>query len=454
MSNPANVQAINYSLAVVQNKPIPDVMYLVPQDVAFSVYAKPEQDKIGCLSLYIRTQDEDSQPGKENRVFRVQVPGGKDLIDTYPIPDGYTASIIIRHDLFANKFLMNALGRSTSDDNNNTFREVTLRQDNDVGFAIDSRINSRGMGKFSSGDYWGGLDVEDINWDFGREYLSLVIDNRTNAAWNYAFSDRLSWERDKRWWGKTYYDLKIDKTAPLVQEYSDVGLVGRLELTHDDWQASMHGWSPNIWEQMNGGTSDTPDIVRNGLQGFHLPAFKQDLQMEYFATTNLFGPGQHMISVTGENSIWMPYDVLILGHLMVPVKSFKPTTAHIDTAEEDVAAGNAPTGPSPPAGSTADFVVGLSAGRPILQTTVDALKTGDENTINNFLENSGYNITTAGLQAALQTAQPGPGFDIRHVGGAYSFKEPTDLMSTSMSIDPTTGRHVIPLCVYTKSSCC
>ena len=433
MSNPANVQAINYSLASVQNKPIPNVMYLVPQEVAFSVYAKAGQEKVGCLSLYIMTQDSDNQPGNEDRQFKVQFAQDQ-FVETYPIPDGYTASIIIRHDLFATKFLRNSLLLSKSDDNTNTFREVTVRQDNQVGFRLDMRINSRGMGKFSSKDYWGGLDVDAINWDFGRELLGLIVDNRTNATWAYAFHDRLGWSGD-RWWGKTYYDLTLDKTSPMVADYSDVGLAGRVELTHGDWKVSVHEWNPDAWDRINGGTSNIPDIVRNGLQSFYLPAFKQDLQMDYFAATNLFGPGQHIISVAGDNAIWMPYDVLILGHLQVPLPglpintSMKPTTAHVDSAEDDT------TGPK---GSTSDFVLGLSAGQPILKTTLDTLKTGDEGTIDSFLANSGYNITDNGLETALKTAQPGPAFDVRNVGGAYSFKEPTDLKSRSMSIDPTT----------------
>lgn len=55
MSNPTNVESINYSLAIIHKKPIPGVMYLVPQDVLFTVYAKPDQEKVGCLSLYIKT---------------------------------------------------------------------------------------------------------------------------------------------------------------------------------------------------------------------------------------------------------------------------------------------------------------------------------------------------------------------------------------------------------------
>ena len=440
MSNPTNVESINYSLAIIHKKPIPGVMYLVPQDVLFTVYAKPYQEKVGCLSLYIKTQDSGNQPGNENPRF--QLPK-HDFINTYPIPDGYTASIIIRHDLFANKFLRDSMVHSKSDDNNDTFREVTIREDREVGFALDMQINSRGMGKFSQKGYFGGLDVDRIGWDFGRDPLSLVIDDRSKAVWHYHFGDRLGWERDSRWWGKTYYDLNLDKTAPLVSEYSDVGLAGRVELTHDDWKPWVHEWNPDIGDRILGGTSDIPDTVRNGLMGFHLPAFKQDLQMQYFSATNLFGPGNHMISVTGEDAVRMPYDVLILGQLLVPVKSATPTTAHIDSAEADDAAGDVPTGPA-----TADFALGLSTGQPILQQTVNALATGDEKTINDFLANSGYNTKAENLQAALNTAQPGPGFDIRHAGGAYTFQQPADLASKSMSIDPTTGRHAIPPSIF------
>ena len=443
MSNPVNVQSINYSLAVVHKKPIPGVMYLVPESVLFTVYSKPDQEKVGCLSLYIKTQDSGNQSG--NGKPRFQLPK-YDFVNTYPIPDGYTASIIIRHDLFANKFLRDSILQSKSDDNNDTFREATIREDSEVGFALDMRINSRGFGKFSTKGYFGGLDVDSIDWDFGREPLSLVIDDRTKAAWHYHFGDRLGWERDSRWWGNTYYDLNLDKTAPLVSEYSDVGLAGRLELTHDDWKPWVHEWNPDLWDGARGGTSDIPDTVRNGLMGFHLPAFKRDLQMQYFSATNLFGPGNHMISVTGEDAVRMPYDVLILGQLLPPIKSATPATAHIDSADADDTAGNGTIGPT-----TADLVLGLSAGQPILQQTVNALGSGDEKTIDSFLANCGYNITSEGLQEALKTSQPGPEFDIRHAGGAYIFKEPSDLMSKSMSIDPTTGRYAISAPYFSTS---
>lgn len=61
------------------------------------------------------------------------------------------------------------------------------------------------------------------------------------------------------------------------------------------------------------------------------------------------------------------------------------------------------------------------------------------------MNQSGYDIQSVGLKAALATADPGPDFDIRQVGGAYSFDKPADLKDSLMKVIPASARYVIVL---------
>jgi hypothetical protein len=149
MQDPTYVSSIQLALATVQNKQIPSALYLTPESVAFSVYTNSKDGKsgLGCLSIYIKTVDSGFDKGNTSRSFTL--PGTANT-NSYPIPQSYTASLIIRHDLFAQKFLRDSLASVISANNKKTFKSVSINTDSDTGFSLNCYMDSTGVGNFSS----------------------------------------------------------------------------------------------------------------------------------------------------------------------------------------------------------------------------------------------------------------------------------------------------------------
>jgi hypothetical protein len=67
----------------------------------------------------------------------------------------------------------------------------------------------------------------------------------------------------------------------------------------------------------------------------------------------------------------------------------------------------------------------LIGGKPILSQLSTAVTTGDEHAIEDVQTKSGYNTTPEGVSKVLQTASPGPSFDIRMGKSSSSSSTPT-----------------------------
>lgn len=65
------------------------------------------------------------------------------------------------------------------------------------------------------------------------------------------------------------------------------------------------------------------------------------------------------------------------------------------------------------ADNSADLAIDLMAGKAILSKLSAVLPSGDDKAIEDVLTNNGYHTTVEGVNAVLQTANPGPGFDIK-----------------------------------------
>ncbi len=107
-----------------------------------------------------------------------------------------------------------------------------------------------------------------------------------------------------------------------------------------------------------------------------------------------------------------------MGTVLIPGTVRNEST--LQPTSDAAAATNAPTAIAP--GSSASSVPqpgattlanDLYAGRPILAQVYSALNAGEPSNVNAFLDKSGYEITSEGIQQVLKSTQPGHGFDIR-----------------------------------------
>ncbi|KAK1038365.1 hypothetical protein LTS16_012024 [Friedmanniomyces endolithicus] len=134
-----------------------------------------------------------------------------------------------------------------------------------------------------------------------------------------------------------------------------------------------------------------------------------------------------------------------MGTVLIPGTVRNEST--LQPTSDAAAATNAPTAIAP--GSSASSVPqpgattlanDLYAGRPILAQVYSALNAGEPSNVNAFLDKSGYEITSEGIQQVLKSTQPGHGFDIRSFGGLYKFTAPDELTSYALRLDPTTTK--------------
>ncbi|KAJ3530689.1 hypothetical protein NM208_g9217 [Fusarium decemcellulare] len=328
IADPENVSSIQYALAVVNKKPVPDASYLTPESLSFSVYSSPNDKSVACLSVYMQTQGSGFEPGNVNRNFTL--PAAENT-NSFPIPKGYTASIIIRHDVFAQKFLRDSM-LALHKDGKRTFNSVRTKPSLE-GFELTASINSGAVADLGNSQWFGGsFHTDKVNWDFGASELSLNIKD-SNSSWGYYFKPQLEWSQTTvgpRFthvtWGKTNYEMKLDKSGlALFKDASDVGLSAQIGIKGDDWQRTASAWSPGFWERANGAIGSVPGQVERGLKKIDLPTFLGQLNLEYFATTNVFAPGKHMLSVGSASDVYTPYDVIILGNVVETSAMTPPT---------------------------------------------------------------------------------------------------------------------------------
>ncbi|KAF5621965.1 hypothetical protein F52700_10839 [Fusarium sp. NRRL 52700] len=309
------ISAMQFALAVVNKTPVPEATNLTPTCLSFSVYSSHENQDVACLSIYMQTEGSDLGLPPFNRTFSLPNLGN---IDSFPIPVGYTASIIIRHGIFAEKCLRDSmLAAKFPGGDTNVFKSVTIMPSTE-GFHLTTQFNSGTTGTFGDN-----FHVTNVNWDFGAKDLTFKIQG-SRASWDYNLEAELGWSESsassggsgRSQYGRTTYKMKLAKSdLPVFEDASDEGLVARARVNSNDWETSIQAWSPSFWEIANGATGLVPDQIRNGLQRINLPSFSHALSLRYFATTNVFSPGKHMLNVNGASAVHAPYDVIILGNV-------------------------------------------------------------------------------------------------------------------------------------------
>jgi hypothetical protein len=184
-----------------------------------------------------------------------------------------------------------------------------------------------------------------------------------------------------------------------------------------------------------GAVSYVPKEISDGVGNFTLPQCVSSLNLNYFATTNIFAPGKKFIDIKGPSDVYTPYDVLILGQV---ADDFTPVGVTRSLKHSlNLRAGQIPLK------DINAFVQDMNTGKPVLAPALASLQTGDEQQITDFIASSGYDLSPEALDAVLATADPGPNFDIRQVAGVYAFDAPPDT-GYIMKVDPSTGRYVPP----------
>ena len=301
ISNPDNVNAITYSLAVVDQATSADTEYLTPQSMAFSVYASTD-DNVGCLSVYIRAKDSGNSDGNTKRAFRLPNLGGE---NSYPIPENYDASIIIRHENFS-KFLDKAI-HNTKQSDGKDFASVTQIPAT-TGFSYKIVLNDELVKQISDPitSPWD-IQVGSIRWSLADSPLTLTTSSMGVATWKMSFPEkRIPWSStlNPERAGSVYFSVDVSKNVKLT-DTDQSKIYAKIEITSSDYQ-----------KHITQSGSSAPSSILSPLSQWSLPAFSGGFRLDFFATTNVFAPDRQIIDIDTTQGVMTPYDVLLVGHII------------------------------------------------------------------------------------------------------------------------------------------
>ncbi|KAJ8520298.1 hypothetical protein ONZ45_g2854 [Pleurotus djamor] len=305
-----HVSTVQYSLAAVAPTHTQGATYLTPEAMAFTLH---RDDENSCLSVYIKTKDSGNAPGNQTRVF--QLPGKKGM-EALPIPRGYSASIIIRNKLFRERFLLDSLKDLRDGEGKKSFESVTSNSTTD-GFKLDLRLDHHVIGDFTKRKWYGGLSVGQINWRLSQSPLDLRIrDGR--ADWDYFHEFEVGWHQygtNIDYGGIVVWKPSIHITRSPIISASQEQILAEVEIKSHNWHVDRmdykRGWS--LYPMV-------PKQIRDGLESVRMPTFSRTIRLDFFATTNIFAPGKHIIDIDISKGVMTPYDVLLVGNVISPTE--------------------------------------------------------------------------------------------------------------------------------------
>ncbi|KAI1480717.1 hypothetical protein F4774DRAFT_376958, partial [Daldinia eschscholtzii] len=314
----SNWKTIQYSLAEVTPTQEDGSQVLTPEHVAFTVYPT-SKDSSGCLSLYIKTKDSGNQDGEATTVFRLS--SGESI----PIPSDHTASIIIRREL-VQKFLSQAINGATAYNG----KALTVSpKSTTTGFAYTNKLNTSFRNALSQHTALGDYIIREFNWSFDDSPLNLDISNN-QARWTMNFENSFGWLITRTYvshgevktdtkYGTVNYNLSMDNTSTFMS-LDDKKVTAKIEIQEGWWNRKAEAVQPSFGEKLLGMQDYIPDVVQKWVDDWQFPVFSNTLRLDFFATTNVFAPGKHIIDIDTTVGVLTPYDLLIVGDVTDPSK--------------------------------------------------------------------------------------------------------------------------------------
>ncbi|MBD3919428.1 hypothetical protein H8B09_11750 [Paenibacillus sp. PR3] len=300
-----NVNAIDYALAAVNNsKPTDGASVLTPQSFIFHTAADDNSD--GVLSLYIQTVESGNDPGDRSPNFQ---PGGSTV---YPIPEGYTASVVLSQPLLRKVFLQPQL-------TNNGF-SVTFLPVSD-GISMQLRKNASVLSDGDSGTYiFGGHSYDGLSISLNDWPLTLAIqDNKLSLQWQGSADS--SWSEysmgsNGGTWGKVTLTITLHKDPAALTLSTDDEIGGQLSVSRSDFSIEVKSHGCSFWETVNHCSESAPPYYSDNMT-LTIPSIQIAFSgLNFFSTTNLVSPGQTVINFDTKAGVQTPFDFLLVGNVV------------------------------------------------------------------------------------------------------------------------------------------
>jgi hypothetical protein len=304
------IKEVDYALTTINNiTPKEGLTILTP---SFFVFASTGEDEDGVLSLYIQTKESQNPSGNISPSFQ---PGDKALS---PIPQDYTVSLVLSNSLIQDAFMkpqLEATGFSVNFTNPTDGDGISfqLRKDENI-----FSTGKSGTGIFSGYNYDGlSINLKDnpLNVTVKEGQIGVSFSGRTSSEWSEYIA---TGHPGGNSYGKVDVTISVNKSATpiILSEEDDIHSSVSLNASDFNVSTSAHGCS--VWEGFNGCRETVPAFYERDLPGtLQIPSINLNLTgLNFFNTTNLLAPGEHVIQFDSTKGVQTPHDFLLVGNVV------------------------------------------------------------------------------------------------------------------------------------------
>jgi hypothetical protein len=164
----------------------------------------------------------------------------------------------------------------------------------------------------------------------------------------------------------------------------------------------------------------------------------------FFATQNVFAPGQQIIKVDHTESLGTPHDILLVGDVVdppIPPASVPvPTTAARALPKATLNSVSLyDTTPADSSQSLRDLKNSLFTDQTWIKNLFAALRDGKADDFERLVSSKGFTVSDDDMKSLQTEASALTSFDIRLAGGLYKIGAPMSMNSVTITINPMDG---------------
>ncbi len=302
--NSEAVQEIEYALTSVTNKKASQEEQILPKSF---IFATTQQGDVGVLSIYIQTVNSDNDRGNPNPSFQ---PGDKQIL---PIPQGYTASLIISNDFMGKNYFT----KSFSQKGWKVERVSTEKSGIKYKLTKDKKISVSGLKTSGQNQVFS----DDIVIDFNTHSFEFTLDNSV-AQVNFNFCQKVKWKSNFvnistgdsiHQEGAFDLNVKINKqlsNSISISESDVIQFTGTVESS--DVEVSTENVKGANWgSDLENVENDVKQkiVPAIGSFDFGLPG------INVFVVSNLLFSGQNVFKFDKKDGIHTPKDLILFGNI-------------------------------------------------------------------------------------------------------------------------------------------
>lgn len=411
-----NVREIDYAVGGVAKVTSPaGQVTLQPKSFIFSA-SKPDVKTDGTLNLYIQTQNSGNPQGDMVPAFQ---PGGTSML---PIPDGYTASMIVSADLLLKTYVQpqfKALGWTVS--------SKAVGEGVEVQLAKSDGVRIPGVHKMGVDQEWS----QDVNVSFQSNPFTVLLNkNNLNVTWNF--------QQDVRWTsdfvcvqtGDVTHEDGVIQVNASCNKLFPLKVAAGSEL-HFDFTLAQSDFSAGTTRKSGG----CPDFLSSAgdigsqIQASVLPkigTFSFNLNnIDVFSVSNLLFPGKNIFNIDAQEGFHVPRDLILFGNV----------ADHLPVNPASLRALKLAAGPGQPVKDAPQFIAQILGDDGFASACLNKL-TGKAPDFDDYLQAQGFDFQPDDLARALQAEAAQ---DLKVWGGVYKFLQPPGYQAKSMKISSKTG---------------